>query len=81
MKKADLLIQNTKSNGYTLIEICIVTLIVGILTSLAMTGQAKLATRARLIEANALINAGLKNTFYFTNKTFWMPARAAKIWA
>ena len=61
MKKADLLIQNTKSNGYTLIEICIVTSTSRILTSLALTVKAKLATYARLIEANALINPGLKN--------------------
>ena len=61
MKAADLAIQNTKRNGYTLTEICIVTLTVGILTSLALTGQTKLATRARLSEAKALINAGLKN--------------------
>ena len=60
-EKTDLPIQKTKNNGYTLIEICIVTLTVGILTSLALTWQAKLAKRARLIEANALINAGLKN--------------------
>ena len=61
MKKAGLLLKNSKTDGYTLIEICIIALTVGILTSLALTGQAKLATRARLSEAKALINAGLKN--------------------
>ena len=61
MKESRLRIQIIKNKGYTLIEICIVTLTIGILTSLALTGQTKLATRARLSEANALINAGLKN--------------------
>ena len=61
MKESRLRFQITKNKGYTLIEICIVTLTVGILTSLALTGQTKLATRARLSEAKALINAGLKN--------------------
>ena len=61
MKKEDLLTQSTNNDGYTLIEICIATLITGVLTSLALTGQTNLATQARLSEAKALINAGLKN--------------------
>ena len=61
MKESRLRIQIIKNKGYTLIEICIATLIIGILTSLALTGQKNLATQARLSEAKALINAGLKN--------------------
>ena len=47
--------------GFTLIEIVISTLLIGVLTSLAPTTQTKLTMRAKLTEAKTLVNAGLKN--------------------
>ena len=47
--------------GFTLIEIVISTLLIGVLTSLALTTQTKFTMRAKLTEAKTLVNAGLKN--------------------
>ena len=47
--------------GFTLIEIVISTLLIGVLTSLALTTQTKLTMRAKLTEAKTLVNAGVKN--------------------
>ena len=47
--------------GFTLIEIVISTLLIGVLTSLALTAQTKITMRAKLTEAKTLVNAGLKN--------------------
>ena len=47
--------------GFTLIEIVISTLLIGVLTSLALTTQTKITMRAKLSEAKTLVNAGLKN--------------------
>lgn len=50
-----------KYKGFTLIEIVISTLLIGVLTSLALTTQTKITIQAKLIEAKTLVNAGLKN--------------------
>ena len=47
--------------GFTLIEIVISTLLIGVLTSLSLTTQTKITMRAKLTEAKTLVNAGLKN--------------------
>ena len=47
--------------GFTLIEIVISTLLIGVLTSLALTTQTKITMRAKITEAKTLVNAGLKN--------------------
>ena len=47
--------------GFTLIEIVISTLLIGVLTSLALTTQTKFTMRAKITEAKTLVNAGLKN--------------------
>ena len=42
-------------------EVMISTLLIGVLTSLALTTQAKITMQAKLSEAKTLVNSGLKN--------------------